>query len=307
VSGERRVLLTGASGFIGRQVIPPLLTRGFEVHAACRNGGELAAPDVHVHAADLLAPGQARDLAREVRASHLLHLAWTAVPGRFWTAPDNLDWVAASLELYRGFVAGGGRRAVVAGTCAEYDWRHTRLDELATPCSPDTLYGTAKHALHTILRQAARQDGVSLAWARIFFLYGPHEPRVRLVPDVILSLLEGRPALCGDGCVERDFMHVEDVAGALTATLESGWDGPVNIASGACVALREVIALIAGQIGRPDLVRLGARPTSPGEPPRLAAATSVLREQVRFRPRYMLAEGVAATIDWWRTRLHRQG
>ena len=136
-----------------------------------------------------------------------------------------------------------------------------------------------------------------------FFLYGPHEPKARLVPDVVLSLLEGRAAMCGEGLIERDFMHVEDVAAAMTATLESAWDGPINIASGNCVKLREVIGLIAEQIGRRDLVRFGARPSPPNDPPRLAAATTILAERVGFRPRYGLAEGLASTIDWWRTAL----
>lgn len=147
---------------------------------------------------------------------------------------------------------------------------------------------------------AAVQDGVSLAWGRLFFMYGPHEAPNRLVPDVVQALLRGVPALCGPGTAERDFMHVANVGGALAATLDSAHVGPVNIASGQCVPIREVVQTLAGLIGRPDLARLGARRAPKDEPRRLAANVTVLRESVGFTPRFALAEGLADTLAWWR-------
>jgi nucleoside-diphosphate-sugar epimerase len=288
VTRPRRVLVTGASGFIGRHTVPLLRSRGFEVHAIGRDR------------ADLLAPGIPAALVNQIRPTHLLHLAWNATPGRFWTAPDNLDWVAASLALHRAFATAGGERAVFAGTCAEYDWSHSVLDETATLCDPSTVYGVAKDSLRRLLQ--ASPDGVRLSWGRIFFLYGPHEAPTRLVPDVITSLLAGREVRCGDGLVERDFMHVADAAAALLAVLESDVTGPINIATGFCLPLHDVICRIAEEIGRPELVRLGARPNSVSEPPRLAAVIRRLRDEVGFRPARSLDEGLVETIAWWRAR-----
>ena len=305
-----RVLVTGASGFIGRHLVPLLAAQGYEVHGVARRvfpPEPVTDPAVKWHEADLLAPGAARSVARSVRATHLVHLAWNVTHGRFWSVSDNLDWVAASLELHAGFVEAGGRRAVFVGSCAEYDWRHDLLDEATTPCQPATLYGTAKHALHLLLRAAAPQSKLSLAWARLFFLYGPHEPLARVVPYVMASILRNQPALCGDGRAERDFMNVADVAGALAATLNSDYEGPVNIASGKCVPLREVIETAATCLGRPDLVRFGARATPPGEPPRLAAATAILNGRVGFRPVIGLRDGLAATALFWREQLALPG
>ena len=299
-----RLLLTGASGFIGRHLSPLLLADGYEVHAVARtppSGGG----DLHWHQADLLQPGTARSLAKSVVATHLVHLAWNVTPGSFWNRVENLDWVAASLELYRGFSESGGRRALFAGTCAEYDWRHALLDEATTPCEPATLYGTAKHALHLLLRAAADRNDVSLAWARLFLLYGPGEPGRRLLPDVITSISRGRPALFGDGRAERDFMYVTDAALALRAILNSTVSGPVNVASGTCIPLREVIEIAASCLGRPDLVRLGARATPAGEPARLAASVALLRDSVGFTPRTGLYDGIMASIAWWREQPER--
>lgn len=299
----RRVLVTGASGFVGRHVLARLRSRGYIVHAVGRTFLADAPPEVVWHTEDLLAPGAARALPHIVRPSHLLHLAWTASPGAFWTAPDNVDWVSASLDLYRSFTAVGGQRAVFVGTCAEYDWSHAWLDEHATPRNPGTLYGIAKDALHRVLCQAAAQDKVSLAWARIFSVYGPYEALPRLVPSVALSLLRGEPALCGEGVVERDFMHVEDLAEALVTVLDSPYAGPVNLASGLCLPLRALIKILAEQVGRPDLVHLGALPPRFDEPHRLAAATAILHDKIGFKPRYELTDGLAATLAWWRWRM----
>ncbi|WP_114859415.1 NAD-dependent epimerase/dehydratase family protein [Azospirillum brasilense] len=299
----RRVLVTGGGGFIGRHALPDLVARGWEVHAAGRSPlpSEMAA-GVVFHLCDLLAEGDAARVVETVRPTHLLHLAWNAVPGRFWTAPDNLDWVAASLRLYRAFAACGGKRAVLAGTCAEYDWSHAELSEATTPLAPHTLYGQAKNAFRTLAEGTAGALGVEVAWGRIFFLYGPHEAPSRFVPDVITSLLKGEPALCSHGRQERDFMHVADVARAFVALLESNHTGPVNIASGTALPLSTVVDVIARLIGRPDLVRLGARPAPAGDPPRLAAAVGVLRDQVGFHPRFDLESGLRDAVEWWRPR-----
>ena len=294
-----RVLVTGANGFVGRHAVAALLSRGFEVHTVSRHGATGIVDGTRAHIADLLADAGPAALLEAVRPTHLLHLAWDVSPGRFWHGPENLDWVAASLRLYRAFAACGGKRVVAAGTCAEYDWNTDLLDEATTPLRPATLYGTSKDALHRILAAAAEQDSITLAWARLFFMYGPGEASNRLVSDVAQALLQGEPALCGAGTAERDFMHVADVGAALAATLDSAHRGAVNIASGECVPVATVVRMLADLAGRPDLVRLGARPTPKGEPPRLAASIGVLREQVRFLPRFSLAEGLADTLGWW--------
>jgi nucleoside-diphosphate-sugar epimerase len=239
----------------------------------------------------------------EVQPAHLLHFAWFTTPGEYWTARENLDWVWASLDLLQAFEEHGGKRVVMAGTCAEYDWRYGYCSEQITPLAPATLYGTCKHSLQIVLDTFARQTGLSAAWGRIFFLYGPHEHPSRLISSVIISLLKGEPARCSHGNQIRDFLYVEDVADAFAALLESNVTGPVNVASGCPIALRDIIYKIAEKIDRRDLIQLGVLPVSVHEPHLLLADVGRLTNEVGWLPKYNLDRGLEQTIAWWRSYL----
>ncbi len=302
-----RVLITGANGFIGRHCLLPLLSSGFEVHAVDIRVPHRKAGDVHWHQVDLMDAKRVTETLSVLQPTHLLHFAWFVKPGEYWTSLENLSWVQASLSLLQAFARSGGQRAVIAGTCAEYDWRYGYCSELVTPLSPVTLYGTCKHALHLMSEALAKQDGLSLAWGRVFSLYGPYEPPNRLVSSVIRSLLQGKPALCSHGRQIRDLLHVEDVAGAFVALLQSVAEGGVNVASGVPIPLREVICKIAESLGRHELVQLGAIPAAVNEPPFLVADIRRLAGEVGWQPKYGLQTGLEHTIDWWKGQLAEAG
>lgn len=296
----KKVLLTGAGGFIGRQCLPILRDAGFEVHALSRALHETG-QGVQWHAVNLFEDNAVEMLFAKVRPTHLLHLAWYAEPGRYWTAPENFQWVRASLALLQAFAAQGGQRVVMAGTCAEYDWRHGWCSEAVTPLAPTTVYGTCKHTLQAMLAAYCRQYGLSSAWGRIFFLYGPHEHPSRLVSSVIRSLLRGESALCSSGEQVRDFLHVADVASAFIALLDSDVQGPVNIASGEAVVIRDLVEKVSTKLGHPELLRLGARPTPVEEPPLLLADVRRLKKELGWQPSIGLDSGLDDAIAWWRT------
>ncbi len=301
----KRVLVTGATGFIGRHSLPRLLESGYEVHAVGgQRSPEAPSRDIVWHCVNLLEPGEIASLVGKVQPTHLLHFAWYAVPGKYWTAPENLAWVRATVNLMQVFSDHGGRRAVMAGSCAEYDWKFDYCSELFTPCRPATLYGACKHGTQVLLDAWSRQTGLSSAWGRIFFLYGPGEYPSRLVPSVINSLLRNEPARCTHGNQVRDFMHVADVAAAFVELLGSDVKGAVNIASGISSTLKEVIHAIADHLNKRDLVRLGAVPAPAGEPDALVADIGRLRDEVGFRPRYGLKQGIAQTIEHMKSAGH---
>ena len=256
-----------------------------------------AAAQITWHVAELFDPVKRRAAVAEVGATHLLHLAWFAEHGRFWRAPENVAWTGATGELVQEFAAAGGRRVVVAGTGAEYDWTGSGvLVEGETPLRPATLYGVCKDATRRLCEALGEELGLEVAWGRVFFLYGPGEDERRLVSGVARALVRGERAPTSAGTQVRDFMHVDDVGGAFAALLDSAATGPLNIATGEGVAVRDLVALIARAAGAEELLDIGALPMREDEPPRLVGDGRRLREEVGFEPAVTLEDGVAATV-----------
>jgi dTDP-L-rhamnose 4-epimerase len=172
-----------------------------------------------------------------------------------------------------------------------------RADEPTRTC-PATLYGAAKHGLHVVAQRWAPQAGVTLAWGRIFYAYGPYEHPARLVSAVALALLRGEEVPCTHGMQVCDYLYTPELGSALAALLDSEVAGPVNVASGEPVRVADVVAAIGASTGRPELVRMGALPQRPGEPERLTADVRRLREEVGWRPSIDLGESIARTVEW---------
>ena len=301
---SKTVLVTGATGFIGRNTLVPLLERGFEVVAVTSRVPPETVAGVRYVQCDLSDRPAMRDVMAEVQPSHLLHLAWRAVVSGLWTAPENMDWLQISLDLARAFVEAGGTRMTVCGSCGDYDWTSGLCTEDVTPLAPGTFYGQAKVALYQALTGFSKINHVELAWARIFFVYGPGEHESRLGASVVKSLLNGEEALCSHGMQLRDYMHVGDVGAGLAALSASSLTGAYNIASGQAVRVKDVIGGLAAAAGRPDLVKLGAREAPAFEPPLIVADMTKTRQSgLDWRPRFGIETGTRDTVEWFRNQL----
>jgi UDP-glucose 4-epimerase len=280
------VLVTGATGFVGRSVLPLLVDAGYSVEAIHHSGAAPDPADVRWHRCDLFDPAETGELVATLAPELLLHLAWETTPGEFWGSERNLDWVEASIRLMRLFAAFGGERAVLIGSAAE---------------GPGTLYGASKRALFELVRAHSEKHGYRAAWARLYHPFGPWEPAERLIPTLINGLIARRPVALSSGHQRRDFVAVTDVAHALVRLLSSDLEGAVDIGTGEATSVREVAGVVADVVGGVELLRLGARVDDPG--PSLAVAeTARARAELDWEPRLSLREGILQSVEWWRAR-----
>ena len=294
----RRVLVTGAGGFIGRPVCRDLGAAGWEVIGTGRSAKPADFGEGHWLPANLLDEVEANRLVKSAHATHLLHLAWVTDHGAFWTSPENQPWLAASKELFRAFAAQGGRRIIAAGTCAEYDW--TAPDPAAAPPNPTTAYGRAKLALHDWAENFCRDSQISFAWGRVFFAFGPRENSRRLVPYVINQLLRADPVLCASGIGERDFLYVDDLARLFAVLVAGDYSGAYDLGAGRGLTIRHLVEALARLAGRPDLPKFGARPDPVGEPGRLVARCLVPDIAIDANFPAPLDQSLQRTLEWWR-------
>jgi nucleoside-diphosphate-sugar epimerase len=295
---DRRLLVTGASGFVGRHVLAQLSAADWDLHAARRSSAD--APDashIHWHPCDVREPREAERLIEHVKPTHVLSLAWNTDHGSYWTNPDNEAWADSTIALAHATARHGGRRFVGAGTCAEYDWTAltSACQEDRTPCRPSTIYGRAKLRASEGLADVTREFGLSTAWGRLFFLYGPGEDPNRLVPAVARALRAGERAKVTEGRQVRDFLHVTDAARAFVALLISEVEGAVNIGSGTGVSLRHVVETLERASGRRDAIDFGAIPMRPDEPPQIVADITRLKS-TGWRQHVGLEQGLAGAV-----------
>jgi len=299
-------MVTGATGFIGRHVVASLHRQGYEVHAVARRVPSAGTARVHWHVGDLLTPGLAPQLIAAAAPDALIHLAWEVGTGGAWQSDLNDRWRRATGELVEAFAA-PDRRALLAGTCAEYQWDESVCAEQGTPIRPATRYGQAKDGARTDADAIARREGLSLVWARIFFTFGPGESPQRLISSIARTVLAGGLAQATHGRQVRDYLYVEDLADALVALLASDVRGQVNVASGVPVDLGWLATRAAQLAGDPQRLELGALAPRPDEPRRILADVGRLRDEVGWRPRVGIEEGLARTVAWWRTQTGAAG
>ena len=265
-----RVLVTGATGFVGRQIMRALAVSDVVLIPVVRSGKEgfvntsrgvervVSSPDIFAEPEDWwVEQCQGVDL--------VIHAAWYAEPGKYLQAPQNMQCLTGSLTLAKGAAKAGVRRFVGIGTCFEYDLTQGVLS-VRTPLNPLSPYAAAKAALFFGLSQWLPTQSVEFGWCRLFYLYGEGEDERRLVPYIHKQIQKGEPVELTSGKQIRDYMDVSDAAKKIVEFALCPQTGPVNICSGVPVTVRQLAEQIANQYGQKDLLRFGVRPDNPVDP-----------------------------------------
>ena len=291
-----RLLLTGATGFLGTHCLKRAEAAGFEIHAVNRAGAGPTLPKVMWHAADLRDPIQAVALVERIQPSHVLHVAWSALPLVYVNAPDNRDWLKAGLAMVKAFGDRGGKRFVAVGSSAEYAKTSMPCIEDETPIAPASLYGESKVAFWNGLQAAAEEHGFSTAWGRVFLPYGPGDTPPRLIPSIIESLRAKQVFTIKNSSGIRDFIYSLDVADLLVSILTSTATGAFNVGTGEGTTIRTVAQAIADKLHASDRVSLEDLERPASDPPMLIADMSKVRKKFGWMPSMPLMAGLDRVI-----------
>lgn len=276
-----KVLVTGATGFVGRHLVAALLALGCTVRAVARdaekaagmpwiNDVDFVSADIHAADLDVVALTEGIDA--------LAHLAWPGLPNyrALFHFEHNL---MADYGFIKRVVEAGVKQVLVTGTCFEYGMQSGPLSEWVEP-RPSNPYGLAKHSLQLFLRELQQQTPFTLQWARLFYLHGAGQN-----PNSLLAALD-RAIDAGEASFDmsageqlRDFLAIETAAAYLAAILRRrDFDGVVNCASGQPIAVRTLVEQRLRERGAALDLNLGHYPYPAHEPLAFWAVTDRLQQ-----------------------------
>jgi nucleoside-diphosphate-sugar epimerase len=265
-----RILITGATGFVGRQIGKALASKNVCLRCVVRKGKENQLSDFEsaeiVTTEDLFAEKSDWWTYQCRGIDTIIHAAWYAEPGKYLHSDLNSNCLKGSLNLAQGAIKAGVRRFVGIGTCFEYNLSAGVLSA-DTPLQPTTPYAGSKAALYFGLDHWLQSHSVQFVWCRLFYLYGESEDPRRLVPYLRSKLVRGEPAELTRGDQIRDFLEVSEAGRMIVDVALSNQKGAVNICSGIPITVRQLAERIADEYGRRDLLNFGARPENLVDPP----------------------------------------
>lgn len=262
------ICLTGASGFVGRQILRSLKSAGHRVTVTLRPGQNLPdgfGADTVFETPDLFAETAGWWQQRLEGVDAVIHAAWYVEPGKYLDSPRNLDCVSGTLELAKGAMGAGVKHFIGIGTCMEYRLPGDHLD-VHHPLEPQTVYAAAKLSLFYLLQTALAKTTTRFSWCRLFYLFGEGEYAARLVPYVRAQLEKGEIVKLSAGTQLRDFMDVREAGRQIAAVIGTGQTGAINICSGQPITIRALVEGIADEYGRRDLLEFGTAAIHPSDP-----------------------------------------
>lgn len=294
-----KILLTGATGFIGRAILAKALDRGHCVASLVAPGR--TAPDAgdatgrHRVLRGTLADAPWREI-EAFGAETCVHSAWITTPGVYLESPENLrllDWSRAFLAR---FLQGGGGHVLGVGTCIEYELNGRVLSEATTPVLPTTRYAQCKDRLRLALEECVRETGGSVGWARVFYPYGPGEHADRLCSQLIGRMHRGEPTSLATPDSVKDYLYIDDVAEAFITLVERQATGTYNVGSGEPTTVRRIADLLADRLSAP---RATSAPVAARQPSDFVVADVSRLRALGWRPRVTLPDGLDRLIAAW--------
>lgn len=240
-----RLLITGATGFIGQALLHALSDSAWEVHAIYHRKPHDTEKSFNWHACDILNVEQTQALLDAIQPDFLIHLAWYVEHPLFWTSEKNSPYRLATVQLYKHFCQ-YGKKAIFLGTCAEYDPSYNYCDEYKTPLKPNTLYGQTKKETYEGIYQIKNkiERSADFCWIRLFNVFGKYEQMNRLVPFIFHSYFKKIPPVLNNPYAVRDYLFVDNLAALLIAFLKQLTPEVMNVGQGEALSIKNLADII---------------------------------------------------------------
>ena len=306
-----RILLTGATGFLGSYVLKHLLALGHHEVAI------FVRPESNTWRIDHLV-NRVRRISASLdklssvsgdffafRPDTIIHLAWSGVGNRFRNDLAQMDNVRAAVNWIELAREVGATTWISSGSQAEYGPVQGVIDE-GKPTRPTTLYGIAKLSTCMFAEHLCADAGIRFGWLRVFSTYGPMDDPSWMIPYLILKLLNREKPSLTPGTQTWDYLHAEDAARAIVAVAACGSaSGVFNLGSGRPRRIREIVESIRDQINPALPLGFGEVPFRPDQVMHLEADVSRLHDQTGWSPQIKFEQGIAETVAWFRENRQR--
>lgn len=290
-----RVLVTGASGFLGRRLCAQLRRGGAEIHAASRSRDGEGEDGTRWWRLAMADAGAVEQLVRDTKPELIFHLSGLSngAPSLDLVQPTFQSQLASTVNILTAAARSGCQRVILIGSLEE----PIGGAEDAVAASP---YGAAKWGAGMYARMFYRLYQTPVVTARIYMAYGPGQAEEKIIPYTIRSLLEGKPPRLSSGRRRLDWVYVDDaVEGLVQAAVAEGVVGrTLEFGSGFAVSIREVVDEIVAILEptvRPIFGAVSDRPTDIVR----VADTKTAAQLLGWRTRTSLAEGLRRTVGWY--------
>lgn len=311
--GPRRILVTGAGGFVGANLVRRLAADGHQVVAAVRPGSALwrlavPGPSASLKGVDIL-PLDLTDERAVERAVAQARPQWAfhlAAHGAYSWQTDAREIVRinvlGTVNLVEACRASGCEALVNAGSSSEYGFKDHAPDE-EEPLEPNSEYAVAKAAASLYCRQVARAGPMRIVTLRLYSVYGPFEDPGRLIATLVVRGLRGELPPLADPEVARDFVAVEDAVEAFLAAIRPGppLGAVYNVGTGRQTSIRETVEVARRQLGIEAQPDWGATPRRRWDTTTWVASTERIEAELGWRPQTALDDGFERMVGWLRS------
>jgi nucleoside-diphosphate-sugar epimerase len=301
-----RVVVTGATGFVGANLVRRLIGEGQEVHALVRRehddwrlrslGGA-----IHLHSVDL---GDAAALQRVldgIQPARVFHLAvYGAYPAQTDIATMVQTNIVSTVNLVKASIRAGAQVIVNTGSSSEYGFKRTPPRE-SDPAEPNSAYAVTKLSATLLCRELAKRHAVRVPTLRLYSVYGPFEQPTRLIPKLLVAAMQGQLPPLAHPATARDFVYVDDVVSAYLAVADTddmNLDAVFNVGTGVQTSIEAVVGIVRNMLGVSQTPRWGSYPARTWDTDSWVADPTRLRTEVGWQPRYSIAQGLQAMLDW---------